>query len=88
MRGIQIIETYLTHEERKRFLDNLHTENVHADDLLNLEWNDMKEFISSSFIWSLTPEGFGYWDVIFDRVRFNHKIEELRPIKHLRRMCL
>jgi hypothetical protein len=83
MKGIQIIETYLTPEERKRFLDNLK-----LDDLLNLEWETNSKFISCSFIWCSTPEGEEYWTDIFDRVMSNHKFEELRPTKHLRRMCL
>ena len=65
MKGKDILYTYLNTEEIERWFRNVGPEwSLYQ---LNADYDDLLNFIGSSFIFAATPEGFYYWDEVSHR---------------------
>ena len=55
----EVLNTYLTPNERVKYITNMDmVSNLHTNiDLLG----GINDFVSSQFVWSDSPEGHGYW---------------------------
>ena len=59
MKGLDILQNYLTSSEIKEWERNVNPNVIQL--MLNREYDGLNQFIKSSFIWDNTPEGFEYW---------------------------
>lgn len=88
----EILEMYLTRGEQERWYYNHYNTSARHSDWLstygrsnNDKVVNVNEFvISEAFDWGQTPEGFGYWFSIHERVSNDFIIK--KPIKPLKTM--
>ena len=59
MRGHEIIETYIPYEYREAFIRNMFDKEYLDHGYHNT--HDISTFITGSFHWSDTPEGYFFW---------------------------
>jgi hypothetical protein len=69
----------LNKDNQRRWMDNMFNHINHEDfdritTILNLEYESLKEFITSSFLWDVTPEGCEYWH----KIENNNKENKLK----------
>jgi hypothetical protein len=79
MKGLDILQNYLTSSEIKEWERNVNPNVIQL--MLNREYDGLNQFIKSSFIWENTPESHSYWGKIAHRT-------ELIKVRCLRKVIL
>ena len=84
MTGQEIIDRYLTAEERRLFVINLGNSGWRVEYVLTNDYELHYVAIGSAFNWSDTPEGYDYWEMIKERIYrgdMPHTIQKMK-IRH------
>ncbi len=86
MKGIDLLNLYLSPREIEKWLKNVNIEGTVLDYYLyKRKWRNITQMISVSFIWDHTPEGHDYWSNISERI---HKVNDFNIIKTLPKFIL
>jgi len=93
MTGQEYYNYFLTKEEQDQWMLNFrdacigtHTEpHTYIENKMYRGFNDFNDFISGSFSWADTPQGFQYWDVISERTKPVNKkqVFKMTPLKFM-----
>lgn len=93
MTGQEYYDHFLTKEEQDQWMLNFRdacirtqTEpDVYIGFRLNNTFDAFNDFISGSFSWADTPQGFQYWDVISERTKPVNKrqVFKMTPLKFM-----